>query len=108
MNNNEIKKITQQFGIEYKEIKKPKEAFLANVYVLDNQYILRGRSIETGTQNKFEKELQLIEKIRSIAPIQFPNPQQIKEHAAQFDTNNFKEKIKSYINETWQEHNSPK
>lgn len=69
-----------------------------------------GGALETVVPGKtgefFDEQIweELGDKIIRFRPENY-DPHKIKEHAEQFDIDNFKGRIKSYINEAWQEHN---
>lgn len=75
MEEKRIREVAQLFGVECKSINKAEEAVLAEVYLLDNRLILRGRTLNTDTQKNFAREQSLIKMVKSRVNLQFPNPQ---------------------------------
>jgi len=69
----DIKKIAEQFNIKTIKIKPIKNAILSKVYVINNEYILRSRTLEINSIQKLNSEQFLLNKVRKIIKIKLPD-----------------------------------
>jgi len=64
--------ILKLFGLDSKRIQKPPDAMLAQVYLIDDSYILRSRPYETDTPARFAAECALCDQVAEITGFRFP------------------------------------
>lgn len=74
----DIKEIAQEFGIEFGSYSRPAENALAQVYILDNKFVLRGRNLNNNTLLRYKKELILLKKAGKLIPFMLPEPMDSK------------------------------
>ena len=83
-----IKQIVEQFDIKVIKISPIKSAVLSKVYLINDKYILRSRVLENDTIQKFNNEQNLLNKVRDIVSIKFPNLLSTKSDKNYFIYNN--------------------
>lgn len=64
--------ILKSFGLDAGRIQKPADAMLAQVYLVDDQYILRSRPYEKGTAERFAAECDLCGRVADLTGFCFP------------------------------------
>ncbi len=69
----DVKEIAKRFGIEAISVEPVKSAVLSEVYVINNEYILRSRVLDANTVSKFNNEQYLLDEVRKIIEIKLPN-----------------------------------
>lgn len=74
----DIKEIALEFGIEFGSYSRPAEDALAQVYILDDRFVLRGRNLDYNTLFRYHKELVLLKKVRKLIPFMLPEPMDSK------------------------------
>ncbi len=66
------------FGLQARSIKRPPEAKLASVYLIDDCYVLRSRVLLDNTEKRFAAERKLLEWVAGLTGYQFPDYQPSK------------------------------
>lgn len=69
----DIKEIAKQFNIEVVRVEPVKSAVLSEVYVINNEFILRSRTLDENAISKFSNEQLLLNKVSKIIEIKLPN-----------------------------------
>jgi Ser/Thr protein kinase RdoA (MazF antagonist) len=73
--NTRIQKILKLYGLDENRIQKPSDAMLAQVYLVDDHYILRSRPYEEGTPTRFDAECELCAHVAELTGFRFPEYQ---------------------------------
>jgi aminoglycoside phosphotransferase (APT) family kinase protein len=79
MMNESAQRALNFFGIQARSIKRPLDAKLASVYLIDDRYLLRSRRCLDNTETRFAAERELLEFVASLTVYQFPDYQPSKE-----------------------------
>ena len=64
--------ILKRFGLLASRIQKPSDAMLAQVYLVDDRYILRSRPFEKDTMERFAVECELCDHVAALTEFRFP------------------------------------
>ena len=70
--NRTVREILKNFGVETARIRKPSDAKLAEVYFVEDRYVLRSRPLESDTSVRFATECSLCEKVMTLTGFRFP------------------------------------
>ena len=70
--NPRVIEILKIFGREASRIQKPSDAMLAQVYLVDDRYILRSRPYEEDTAVRFAAEYELCKQVAALTGFRFP------------------------------------
>lgn len=65
-------KVLKLFGLNASRLQKPSDAMLAQVYFVEDQYILRSRPYEADTPARFEAECNLCGQVAELTGFRFP------------------------------------
>jgi len=68
-------KILKLFNLDASRIQKPSDAMLAQVYLVDDRYVLRSRPYEKETPALFAAECELCEQVAGLTGFRFPKYQ---------------------------------
>ena len=74
----QIHEILNDFGIETKGIRRPADAMLAQVYFVNERYVLRSRPLESKTPARFVAERRLCDQVTTLTGFHFPKYEQSK------------------------------
>lgn len=67
-----VLKVLQAFGVAATRIQKPSDAMLAQVYLIDDRYVLRSRPFEADTPERFAAECDLCAHVAELSGFRFP------------------------------------
>jgi aminoglycoside phosphotransferase (APT) family kinase protein len=70
--NPRIPEILKVFGLNASRIRKPQDAKLAQVYLVEDRYVLRSRPLETDTRARFAAECELYGQVAELTGFRFP------------------------------------
>jgi len=70
--NSQISAILKSFGLKANQIQKPPDAMLAQVFLVDDHYILRSRPYEKDTPARFNAECGLCSQVAALTGFRFP------------------------------------
>jgi aminoglycoside phosphotransferase (APT) family kinase protein len=68
----EVREIILHFGVKGYNISKPENAALTEVFIIDNEYVIRARKYSRKALLDFINEINLINKIRTYVEFDFP------------------------------------
>ncbi len=68
----DLKQIAGRFGLDVSRFDPVRHAVLSDVFICDEKYVLRSRTLETGVFERFKNEQNLLGEIRRIVPVKFP------------------------------------
>ena len=74
--NQRISSILEVFGLNASQIRKPPDAMLAQVYLVEDRYILRSRPFEPTTLARFVAECELCGNVTELTGFRFPKYRQ--------------------------------
>ncbi len=64
--------ILASFGVSARSVKKPPDAKLAAVYIVDDRYVLRSRPLQGDNESRFTAERNLLEAVAGFTGSRFP------------------------------------
>lgn len=67
-----LEEITEHFGIKADKIEKPKHAALTDVFVVNNEYILRARELMHNSAEHLDEEQKMLKQVSEATGIQLP------------------------------------
>lgn len=70
-----VQRALKCFGLPARSIKKPSDAKLASVYIVDDRYVLRSRPCLDNTRTSFDAERELLGLVGDLTGCQFPQYQ---------------------------------
>jgi len=70
--NQQLSNVLKLFGLEASRLRKPSDAMLAQVYFVEDQYILRSRPYEADTPVRFDTECNLCGQVAELTGYRFP------------------------------------
>ena len=73
MTNENVQRALTFFGVQARSIKKPTDAKLASVYIVDDRYVLRSRSRADNIETRFAAERDLLDFVTGLTGYRFPN-----------------------------------
>jgi aminoglycoside phosphotransferase (APT) family kinase protein len=79
MMNEGVRRALNFFGVQAQSIKKPPEAKLASVYIVDDRYLLRSRRCLDNTATSFAAERELLRIVSDLTGYEFPHYQPSEE-----------------------------
>lgn len=72
MTNQKVTCTLECFGVSPRSITKPSDAKLAEVYIVDDRYVLRSRPYLDGTRTRFAAERRLLDSVARLTGYEFP------------------------------------
>jgi aminoglycoside phosphotransferase (APT) family kinase protein len=74
MNGSLIDNVLRQYGLRYSDFHRSANAAISNVFIVDNRYVVRSRTLEPGIRKKFAVELERLETVRKHVSLHLPIP----------------------------------
>ncbi len=69
-----IDNVLRQYDIRYSDTRRSANAAISNVFIVDNRYVVRSRTLVPEIRIKFEAELERLEKVRKHVSFHLPIP----------------------------------
>ena len=69
-----IENVLRQYDIRYSDTRRSANAAISNVFIVDNRYVVRSRTLVPEIRIKFEAELERLEKVRKHVSFHLPIP----------------------------------
>ncbi len=82
MNTDNVQVVLKAFGVSARNIKKPPDAKLASVYIIDDDYVLRSRGSLEHTPALYEAERERLAAVAALTGYSFPNYQNSRDGKA--------------------------